>query len=747
MRLFVLTAVYLLFSGFISGQSLLTGKVTDQIGKPIAGAMVRVLNTSQQTLSDSLGSFSLRLPDTDTGRCLLLFTHEACVSDTVDVHGKQEVKIRLQTLQTITGARVTGSGGPQSAYIGHQTIKTEVITENELKKAACCDLAGCFETQGTVQPMTTNILTNSKELRILGLSGIYNQVLIDGMPLIQGLSFTYGISSIPGTLVDNIYVAKGTTSVLQGFESMVGQINVIPKSPPKGDKLLLNFYINSFGENHYNTNYQFGKGKWSNLVSAHMVRPAQKWDRDRDGFLDLPKLTRYMVYNKLKYGDDSKKGLNSSIGIRYLWEQRIGGQVAFNPMNDLGSTQVYGQKVQYQQPELYTKTAYRIRSDKKITLLASGFRQNQSSWLGTVQYKARQENAYANLQYELSWRKKHEFKTGASYRYMLLNEEIGFSDTALKRTYNGQYIKREAIPGVFAENTFSWKGDIITLITGIRADHHTQFGWQITPRAMFKYDVTDKAIIRASAGKGWRTVNLFSENIGLLVSSRDLIFKEVLNPEKAFNWGVNLLQKFTRKHLSGYLTMDFYQTRFQNQFFPDYDTDPSKAYIANFSGTSVSNGFQADLNVKFYKLIEAKIAYNFLDVYRMVDNSKIQLPFNARHKILASVSYAPKSKKWRADLNAHWFGKQRLPDTRLNPEAFRQMGYSKPYTTINVQISKTWKKLELYGGCENLFDFRQLRPIVSWQNPFSPYFDTSFNWGPSRGRELYIGVKYKPFAK
>ncbi|MEZ4804740.1 MAG: TonB-dependent receptor [Bacteroidia bacterium] len=595
--------------------------------------------------------------------------------------------------------------------------------------------------------MTTNIITNSKELRILGLSGVYNQVLIDGMPLIQGLSFTYGISSIPGTLVENIYVAKGTTSVLQGYESMVGQINVIPKRPDKNDRMLFNFYVNSFGENQYNINYHFGKGKWKNLISAHMVQPAQKWDRNKDNFLDLPKLTRYMLYNKFQFGDDTKKGLNSIIGLRYLWEQRIGGQLNYNPKTDKGSTQVYGQSINYQQPEIYTKTAYRIRSNKKIVLIASGFMQNQESWIGTVNYKAKQENAYANLQYELDWKGKHAFKTGVSYRHFALNESIAFSDTNLKRTYNGAYNKLENIPGFFAENTFSWRGDIITLITGIRADNHNQFGWQVTPRTMLKYDLTEKSILRVSVGTGWRTVNLFSENIGLLVSSRNIIFTESLNPEKAVNWGVNFLQKFKKKNIDGFITFDFYQTRFQNQFFPDYDTEPTKIYVGNFTGPSISNGFQTDVSAKFYKLFEAKLAYNYLDVYRIINGSKRVLPFNAKHKFLLSLSYAPKNKKWRFDINSHWFGKQRLPNTLNNPEEYRQAEYSRSYTTFNLQATKSWKKVELYGGCENLFDFRQLRPIVSWQNPFSPYFDTSFNWGPTRGREIYIGVRYKPFKK
>ncbi len=737
--------IMLLFPCIVFSQIQVNGKVTDKSMKPIAGVAVSFLNSNIGTLTDTFGNFSLSSNDNSHTR--LLIFHEAYLADTIDIIGKTDIIVRLEILQSIAGVTVKGISEQRNAYIGLQTMKTEVITSGELKKAACCDLAGCFETQGTVQPMTTNIITNSKELRILGLSGVYNQVLIDGMPLIQGLSYTYGISSIPGTLVENIYIAKGTTSVLQGYESMVGQINVIPKSPGKGDKLLLNAYVNSFGENHYNVNYYFGKGKWSNLVSAHSVQPAQKWDRDHDGFLDLPKLTRYMLYDKIKYGDENKNGFSTIIGLRYLWEQRIGGQKDYNPQTDLGSTAIYGQKIRYQQPEAYTKTGYRFSENKKITLIASGFMHAQNSWFGTVKYDAIQHNAYTNLQYELGWRNSHELKAGISYRYLNLDETISFSDTSLKRTYHGNYIKQENIPGLFAENTFKWRGDIITLITGIRADHHNQFGWQVTPRAMLKYDVTERAIFRASAGTGWRTVNLFSENIGLMVSSRNIVFKEALRPEKAFNWGINFLQKFSRKAVEGFMTFDFYQTRFQNQFFPDYDSDPTKAFIANFGGTSVSNGFQADINAKFYKLVEAKIAYNYLDVYRIVNNEKFQLPFNAKHKVLLSLSYIPKSKKWRVDLNAHWFGKQRLPNTDNNPEAFRQPKTSKPYTTFNVQVTKSWKKLEIYGGCENLFDFRQIKPIVSWQNPYSPYFDTSFNWGPTRGREMYIGIRYKPFKE
>ncbi|MES2618214.1 MAG: TonB-dependent receptor [Bacteroidota bacterium] len=742
MKQIIVMAVCLLFPLVASSQHQVSGKVTDQMKLPIPGARVGFAKSQVVVITDSLGHFILSSSDSISDK--LIVSMEGYVSDTINIKSQKVVHVMLSKMYMANTLTIK-TEGQRTSFIARDIIKTEVITSGELKKAACCDLAGCFETQGTVQPMTTNIITNSKELRILGLSGVYNQVLIDGMPMIQGLSYTYGISSIPGTLVDNIFVAKGTTSVLQGYESMVGQINVVTKSPDKGEKMLLNFYVNSFGESQYNVNYRFAKKKWSNLVSAHMVQPAMKWDRDHDGFLDLPKLTRYMLYDKIKYGDENQTGFSTMIGLRFLWEQRVGGQRNFNPATDLGSTTVYGQKINYTQPEVYTKTGYRFSDTKKVTFIGSGFMQQQESWIGTVKYNAKQQTGYANLQYEYVWRRNHELKTGVSYRYMNLNETIGFSDTSLKRTFNGNYLKRENIPGVFAENIFKWKGDIITLITGVRADHHNQFGWQVTPRAMLKYDVTDKAIIRASAGTGWRTVNLFADNIGLLVSSRNIEFKEVLQPEKSFNLGLNFLQKFTKKHVEGFLTVDLYRTDFQNQFFPDYDSDPTKALIANFKGTSVSNGFQTDVNAKFYKLVEAKITYNYLDVYRQTNGKKIQLPFNSKHKVLLALSYVPKSKRWRVDLNAHWFGKQRLPDTEKNPEEFRQAATSKPYTTFNLQATKSWKRLEIYGGCENLFDYRQLKPIVSWQNPFSPYFDTSFNWGPTRGREIYIGIRYKPF--
>jgi outer membrane receptor for ferrienterochelin and colicins len=736
----VLVFLYFIISFSTNGQRL-TGTIigtVDTTEAPLPYVSVFWINTAIATSTDSIGKFTIPIEGITDNR--LVVRSVGYISDTVDVNmNEQQITIRLATnIRTLKEVLVKGK--PRGF---DDPIKTEIINKDELSKAACCDLAGCFETQATIQPMTTNIITNSKELRILGLSGVYNQVLIDGMPLIQGLSYTYGISGLPGTLVDNIYVAKGANSVLQGYESISGSINVITKQPDKTDKLFLNVYMNSFWEKHVNANYSKRWNKWSTLTAFHMVQPAGKFDRDQDDFRDVPKLTRYMLYNKWKYRDEDSIGWSSMIGLRYLNEERIGGQTFFTKAQR-GDTSAYGQVVNFQQPEVYTKTGYRFSDTKKATLIASSFLQAQNSYFGTIHYNANQYNAYANAQYEWTWNDRHDLKTGASLRYMNLNETISFSEQdTISRTYGGKYLKEEIIPGVFVENVFKWRGDKYAWITGARVDHHNRFGFFFTPRTQFKYEITEGFIARLSSGTGWRTINLFSENINLLASSRDVVVTETLRPEQAFNWGINLSKNVDGEKISGVFSLDYYQTRFSNQIFPDYDSDPTKAYISNFTGTSVSNGFQIESNLKFYERFTAKLAYTFLDVFRIEAGKKNVLPFNSRHKAMGSFSYKPLTKAWHADVNAHWYGEQRLPDTESNPEEYRRPDKSAAYTITSAQFTKVWDQFELYFGCENIFDFRQKRPILGWQNPFSPYFDSSFAWGPTRGRELYVGVRFK----
>jgi outer membrane receptor for ferrienterochelin and colicin len=727
----------LLFPFGIAAQTI-SGKVTNNKKEPLVGANVYWQGTAVGVITGDDGEFEIPLENISDKS--LVASYIGYTSDTMAVTNQVSIDFKLIAENSLKEVVVKGQrDGIITSSI--DAIKTEQITQTELKKAACCDLAGCFSTQSSVHPQTTNVITNSKELRILGLSGGYNQVLINGLPMIQGLSFTYGISSIPGTLVDDIFIAKGANSVLQGYESISGQINVTTKDPEAADKLLLNVYLNSFLEKHFNANYAFKKGKWSNLTAIHAVLPANRRDRDKDDFLDLPLLSRYSLANTWKYGNEGEWGWSSKIGIRLLHEKRIGGQFGFDPETDKGSAEVYGQTVNLNQPEFWTKSAYRFDDIHSIVFQASTFHQNQQSYFGTVDYQAQQTNFYGNLQYELNY-SNHGLKTGLSFRYLNLNEDIAFTNNTLLRTYDGNYLRKEIIPGLFAENTMSFLANKLTWIVGVRGDHHNTFGTIFTPRTLLKYNIGLQSTIRANIGTGWRTANLFCENINLLVSSRDIIFEEELQAEEAVNYGFNFTQKFEAKHLSGSLSTDYYRTEFQNQIFPDYDTDPTKAIIKNYTGTSVGNGFQLELYARLYEQFEFKAGYNYLDVYRKTSEGKEVLPFNSKHKILTTFSYKPLSKKFHFDVNAHWSGRQRLPDTKSNPIAFQRPDFSQPFIVVNSQFTYNFKTMEVYTGCENIFDFRQTRPILSWQNPFGPYFDTSSVWGPIRGREFYLGVRY-----
>lgn len=744
MKITVAVFLLLLLSVPLSAQ-ILKGKLFGESGghkEILPGGTVSWLGTTTSVFVKENGVFELPLAGVTDRR--IVAAADGFISDTIKVGETAYLSITLRNdARELSGITIKDQ---RAAYISRQEIgKVEVINQRELSKAACCDLAGCFGTQASVQPQTTNVVTNAQELRILGLSGVYNQVLFDGMPMVQGLSYTYGISTYPGTVVDNIYVSKGTTSVLQGYESISGQINLESRQPDKAERLYLNAYANSFGEQHFNANVASAIGKkkkWHTLLALHSVQPSAKVDGNKDGFLDLPQLTRYMAYSKWKYGNDKKNGFSTQIGLRIVKEQRTGGQTDYNARTDKGSTKVYGQSVDYNQPEVYTKSTYRFSAKQALSLSLSGFYHDQHSWFGTTQYKGSQQSAYFNLQHEWQWHERHSLKYGISYRYQQLKEVISFSDNTLNRSFAGKYETLLRVPGVFAENTFHWRDDKIMLITGMRVDHHQKWGAYFTPRTMLKYAVNDRHTLRASAGSGWRQVNLFSEQVNLLAGSRDIVFAETLKPEAAINWGLSDTYRFETGKMSGTLSGDFYSTHFTNQFFPDYDTDPTKAIIKNFEGISRSNGLQLEASLIFFRQLEFRTAYNYLDVYRVENKAKVNLPFNPRNRMMAAVSYRTKNNRWQADMNAHWFDKMRLPNTLSNPVAYRRLLYSVPYATVNAQLTFRWKTLELYTGCENIANYRQQNPIISSENPFGPYFDLSSVWGPTRGREFYFGVRY-----
>lgn len=719
----------------ISGQQYIQGLVQDENSIPLVNASIHWSNTNIGTITDENGVFQIIKTTSDLKKLVCSFI--GFNNDTININDEKKLYIiKLSPLNSLITIDVT-ENRPGTYIDNTQTIKTEIITPKELTKAACCDLAGCFETQLSVESKTTNIITNTKELSILGLSGTYNQVLIDGIPIVNGATYTYGISSIPGTLIDNIHISQGLSSVLQGHESISGQINISLKNPNEKTNSFLNLYINSFFNKQINTYHDFTSGKWQSIIAFHSSQPGHKVDENKDNFLDLPLTTKYSLYNKWIYGSPNQEGIYSIITLRYLNEQRVGGEIDFDPDSDFTTDNNYGQKINFNQPEIHIKSSYK-RNNYSFFLQSALSYHDQKSFFGPTEYVVQQSHLYLKLGYKLNW-KTHIATSGFSIKNLTIDEEIIFNTNSFN-TYDGIYKKNEQIPGLFIENTFKW-GENIELITGVRVDQHNIHGILTTPRTLLKYNFSENTIARANLGKGWKTINLFSENIGLFGSNENIIISSNLKPEKATNFGINFLHAIYLENTEIQFIIDGYKTIFENQIFPDYHTNQLEIIVDNFEEKSVSNSFQAEIGMELIKEIGFKLAYNYLDVFRMIHGHKHRLPFISKHHILYTFSYHPINNNWHLDLNVHWFGPKKVFDTSINPLPFQRESESESYSIVNAQFTHKLNNLDFYIGCENILNFTQKDPIISANDPSSPYFNTSNIWGPTRGRELYAGVR------
>lgn len=714
------------------------GKLTTIEGIPLVGANVVWQNTSVGTVTDAEGKFSIT-EEGITDRTLVF----SYIGFNTEVLAVGELKYwEIQMIEDYTLVQVEVRSQSKATRYANEVAKVEVIGTREIERAACCSLAGCFNTNASVNSATTNVVTNAKELRILGVSGVYNQLLFDGMPLIQGLAFTYGASSYPGTMIENIFVSKGTNSVLQGFESISGQINIIPHSAPNTPRLYFNVYGNSFGETQYNINHMLQKRNWSNFTTAHLTLPAGLIDRDGDNFRDVVKTRRISLYNKWAYENPDKDRWKAQIGWRFWDETREGGTLEYSRQEDLGSDTVYGQSVDIRQFDVYGKLNHKINNQWSLTWLNSAFFHQQDSYFGIKRYEAQQHNFTSSLYSDFYYSDvDHNLKFGASLRNNRMQEDITFLQPIDFLSYEGRYNSDFDIPGFFAENTFNLAP--FTIIAGLRSDYHGEWGWKVAPRFLVRADLPQETDLRFSIGKGFRRVLLFPERVNLLAGNRDIIFSEPLAPEEALNIGLNGIKNFHFGNVDLTLSADAYYIFFQNQIFPDYSIGARKAYIYNFYGESASQSFQFENKWEFFQRIDFKYAYNYLNVYQMREGVRTDLPFVPKHKVLVNGSYTTKDDQWQFDATFKWFSSQRLPHTHDYPAEYRQPHFSQSYSHIDFQITKRWPQFEIYAGVENILDFRQEFPIVAYDDPYGPFFDTEFNWGPTRGREIYLGLRYR----
>src|SRR4030095_1549742 len=705
--------------------------------EPLGDVIVKWINTTKGTLTDEKGNFEISSANITDKRLVVM--DAGYKTDTVDAGNKDYIEVILKA--NVVTEEIIVEGENKSSHFASSIQKTEVLSSIEFKKESCCDLSGCFGRNSSVDVQVTDLLTDSKELKLLGLEGAYSTILVDNMPVMGGLVSKYGVSSIAGALIDKIMISKGANSVFQGYETIGGSVNVLLKSFDNSDKLFLNAFMNSGLEKQFNGNYANAFKKWNTLFSFQTVQKSMRMDDNGDAFLDNPLVTRYYVYNKWNYGGPEDKTKLYAV-VNYWNEERVGGQKDFDTDKDEASTTVYGQTVKIQSGAAYTRFLHAFSGDKVLKVLAAGGLYDSKSFYGTTKYDGRQKDFYTNIAYEVPVTKSSLLRAGFTYKYQNIKEDIIFTQPTTK-TYNGEYLKNESVPGVFAEGSVDIIKDKVSLLAGLRYDYHNEHKSIVTPRILLKIEpVHEYTIIRASFGTGFRTINLFTEHTNILASSRNIIISEKLNPEKMINYGINLVQYFGSRHVAGNVNIDFYRTEFSNKIIPDYDENPTEVIFSNLNGNAESNVLQSDLAVNFYSIFDLRVSYKFIDSRYEKNGIEYVQPFNAKHRVLSAVSFRPLKSTWSFDGKLQWFGKQRLPSTSSNPPQYQRTTESQPYTIIGAQITKSLKYFEIYGGVDNLLDFRQENPIISADNPFGSYFDTSFIWGPTKGREFYLGLRF-----
>ena len=699
--------------------------------EPLTGVNVYWSGTSMGTITDEKGFFHIEKKEEKVTP--LVISYIGYKKDTVLVREKDKnLEITLSVNNELKEVVITNKalGGHISRL---NPIHTFNITSAELTKAACCNLSESFQTSASVDVAYDDAVTGAKQIRLLGLAGKYSLIQTENIPSIRGLALGYGLNYIPGSWMESIQVSKGTASVKNGFESITGQINVEQKKPDGREKLFINGYANMHGRLEGNINSSIRvSDRLSTAVLGHAANISNKMDNNGDGFLDQPLVGIYTLMNRWKY--DNKKNLHAQFGIKALYEDRQGGQMDFNSGEVTTSPDYYGIGVETRRLEAFSKTAYifQNRPGTNIAFINSFIHHDLSSFYGLNDYDARENSYYGNLMFQTYISNTaHQLTTGFSYVYDGYHEELNDS----------VFIRKESVPGIFAEYTFI-PSDKITMLFGLRADHSNIHGTFFTPRIHIKYGLNEKNIFRVSAGKGYRTPNVIAENLSILATSRKLRVLESIRMEEAWNYGINFTRYFDILGRELTLNLEYYRTDFINQAIVDRDYDTRQALIYNLDGRSFSNTIQAEAMYELIERLDLTLAFRFNDVQQTTNNTLQRAALVNKYKGLLSLSYATNLNKWQFDFTTQLNGDSRIPGTASNPVEYQRATSSPVYPVLNAQITKLFKRFEVYLGGENLTNYKQKDPIIASDDPFGPYFDSSLIWGPVDGIKIYAGFRY-----
>lgn len=714
-----------------------SGKVYENIdGKnvPLVGANIYWANTTKGTISNNGGDFTIEYVE---GKYLLVASFIGYISDTINVQKSGEIEfvlnnsVELEQVEVVRRSRTV-------EFSMLEPIKVEKIGEGELKKAACCNLSESFETNPSVDVSFTDAITGTKQIQMLGLSGPYTQITNENMPDIRGLSAIYGMEYIPGPWIESIQLNKGTGSVVNGYESIAGQINVELRKPETADKLYFNLYGNNESriEGNLNLKHRFND-EISTALLLHGRNQSVAMDGNEDGFIDKPLGKQYIVLNR--WDIFTKKGNEARFGIKATQVDNYGGEKGYSPEGETGR---WGMEMKTDRYEAWLKLG-KVSATKEYQSFGSQYsalNHNQKSVFGNKIYDAEQTSAYANFIFQSAFGDtRYKYRAGASFQYDKLSEQLD----SLK------FEREEIVPGIFYEFTLS-PTPKFDVVVGVRGDYHNNFGLFFTSRVHIRYAPYEKTVFRISAGRGQRTASILAENSSVLASSREVIVFGTdnsmpygLEAEKAWNFGANFTQKFRLDYREGAISFDAYHTQFVNQAVVDLDESAQQVLFYNLDGKSFSTSIQSQIDYELFKRLDIRLAYRWYNVKTQYMSGLKDKPLTSKDRAFVNLAYSTQ-KHWKFDFTTQWYGKKRIPSTAANPEQYQLDENSPSFFQMNAQVSKVWKeRFEAYIGVENMLDYKQENPIIAADDPFGPNFDSSLIWGPVSGRMVYAGLRLR----
>ena len=721
------------------------GVVLDGEGQPLAGANVYWANTTVGTMTDSIGQFELE-PVATTH--LLVTSFVGFHNDTVRVHTHKALTIVLVSDLVLDEVTIQAT---KMAVIKSRvaTMDIETIDASKICNAACCNLAGSFETSASVDVSFADAATGAQQIRLLGLEGTYVQLNLENSPGVRGLNQTFGLDFLPGSWLQSIQVSKGTSSVINGYESTAGQINVELIKPQTANPIDIAAALGETLKPEVSITGGWQVNRYaSTAVLAHYEDRAYEDDSNEDGFLDEPKIRNLNLLNRWNW---VKGDYTGQVLVHGVYDRRWAG--TSTKRNVAAPAEAYGIDMKTCRVDGFVKQGYVMNDELNQSIglvLAAGYHDLDNRYGNFRSWKANQANVNLNLIFQTGFDdeatdpmdcQEHQLSTGVSVNYDRYREQL--TGVTVPMAVMEHLQRDEVTPGVFAEYTYSYQ-DKVSLQAGARVDWSNLYGVFFTPRINLRYAPFEWWVMRASAGLGYRSPNVVTDHVGYLPSSRTWEMRGELTQEKAVNTGATTSFYIPIANRELRISAEYYYTRFLDALLTDLDADKHKVTIVNMreiGGQAFSHSAQIEASMEILPGWLMTAAFRYTDV-KQTSYSQQEGQYMLRDKALqhtfkglVTTSYVTPKQGWQFNVTAQFVGPTRLPDGW-------EQTRSTWYPQLSAQVTKRFHHASVYVGAENMTNFKQDRPVISADKPYSEDFDASMVWGPVGGWDIYFGFTW-----